>query len=130
MTSTQSQDPISLADDSEYQLAKSIGSSRYSIYEGLSKDTKDSYAFKVFPFTNGDVDTCYISSARFSQLVHPNVITIVDTKDSTEITIKNRTVQCSLIVMELTPFGDFTTILGSTHFSKDEKLVRSYFHQL
>jgi len=114
----------------EYEIGKQIGTSRVSVYEVSSKKSKEKYAMKIFPYLNDEVDACFISTARFSPISHPNIISIVDAQEEVTLQHKNKISKCSYIVMELAPLGDFTAILGSTHFSQDEKLVRTYFHQL
>lgn len=114
----------------DYEIVKEIGVSRVSVYEVISKKTKETCAMKIFPYLSGEVDSCFISASRFAPISHPNIISILDFNEQTTLQYKNKTTQCSYVVMEIAPLGDFTAILGSTHFSQDEKLVRTYFHQL
>jgi len=72
----------------------------------------------------------FINEARFSILNHPNVISIVHYEVERDAILEEDSNKISYIVMELAPYGDFFDLLMSRRIQFDEKLARTYFHQL
>mmetsp|Transcript_117071 Transcript_117071/g.164592 ORF Transcript_117071/g.164592 Transcript_117071/m.164592 type:complete len:129 (+) Transcript_117071:377-763(+) len=64
---------------------------------------------------------------------HPNIIKIHDASASNERLITKEKIYsnaCPVVVMEFAPYGDFVEAVESFNFAEDEKLCRTYFHQL
>lgn len=75
----------------------------------------------------------YYVESRLQWLDHPNVIKMEQTFDKHKSFDENsngKKLNSSSIVMELAPYGDFNDLIYYSKISKDECLVRTYFHQL
>ena len=114
----------------DYEIVEELEKSKVPIFMVVSKKTKKHYAMKYYPSVNGYPHKSFRNEAKFSVLSHPNIISIVDKEEVASISYNGEAMGGSYILMELAPFGDFSTLLRLTDFSNDEKLVRTYFHQL
>jgi len=88
------------------------------------------YAMKIFPYKDGKLDQMYLNETRFMHLSHANIISYRGRKDERKFKFRSKEVVGSYLLMEYACFGDFETILNQYDIFKDEKLVRTYFHQL
>eukprot|EP00330_Aristerostoma_sp_ATCC50986_P002668 CAMPEP_0114600194 /NCGR_PEP_ID=MMETSP0125-20121206/22753_1 /TAXON_ID=485358 ORGANISM="Aristerostoma sp., Strain ATCC 50986" /NCGR_SAMPLE_ID=MMETSP0125 /ASSEMBLY_ACC=CAM_ASM_000245 /LENGTH=276 /DNA_ID=CAMNT_0001808059 /DNA_START=227 /DNA_END=1057 /DNA_ORIENTATION=+ len=90
------------------------------------------YIAKVFPQDiAGKNKYFYENEKSFSCLQHPNIISIVDGEEDRFIqTEENEVQKASVIYMEHAPYGDFFNVKIEKGIQFDEKLARSYFHQL
>src|SRR5688572_29518519 len=109
----------------DYEIIDELEKSKVPIFMVQSKKTKLHYAMKVYPTVDGFPHKSYRNEAKFKVLSHPNVISFIETDESIHIPYKGKELDASCIVMELAPFGDFSTLLRVTEFSNDERLIRT-----
>lgn len=88
---------------------------------------------KLFPNNEDSLNKNFQNEVRFASLDHIHIIRQYEYKeDSTrgsESEYENFS-SASYIVLEYAPYGDFHNLLREGRVSLDEKLVRTYFHQL
>jgi len=60
-------------------------------------------------------------------LKHPNLIKILHYNDKQKSAQKDKVFYSSFILMELAPFGDFTSVVNGLKSSFCERLARTYF---
>ena len=131
MTQNMELEPITFPESRlDYEIVEELEKSKVPIFMVQSKKDKHHYAMKVYPTQDGFPHKSYRNESKFKVLSHPNIISFVEIEDYVNIPYKGKNLDASFIVMELAPFGDFSTLLRLTNFSKDEKLIRSYFRQL
>jgi serine/threonine protein kinase len=114
----------------KYDIIEELDCSKVPVLVVSSKDTHEQFAMKLYPCSEGRIHKSYRNEAKFKSLDHCNIISFIENQDSVNIPMKGKSIDASYIVMELAPFGDFSTLLRLTNFSRDESLVRTYFHQL
>jgi len=83
---------------------------------------------KVYPYDKQEINKAYLHESRFSWINHPNIISIVDSQP--QVVDSNTTRKVSYILMEYCPNRDLAELVISEKFPRDEKLVRTYFHQI
>eukprot|EP00330_Aristerostoma_sp_ATCC50986_P011311 CAMPEP_0114587012 /NCGR_PEP_ID=MMETSP0125-20121206/10091_1 /TAXON_ID=485358 ORGANISM="Aristerostoma sp., Strain ATCC 50986" /NCGR_SAMPLE_ID=MMETSP0125 /ASSEMBLY_ACC=CAM_ASM_000245 /LENGTH=146 /DNA_ID=CAMNT_0001782735 /DNA_START=322 /DNA_END=762 /DNA_ORIENTATION=+ len=84
---------------------------------------------KLYPYSHKS-SRHYIRGCRVHGLSHPNIIRILETDEKRSFKLDNQDSICSVILMELAPFQSLYSIVQLPAFRNDEKLVRTYFHQL
>mmetsp|Transcript_39029 Transcript_39029/g.34707 ORF Transcript_39029/g.34707 Transcript_39029/m.34707 type:complete len:317 (+) Transcript_39029:269-1219(+) len=110
---------------------KLIAKSRYPIYLVHSAHHERHLAMKVFPHeADGGIAKSFLSELRFSSLSHPNIVNVYEARSEKVCKIKGEHQKVSYILMEVAPYGDFVKHLTSYNIPKDEKLSRTFFHQL
>jgi Serine/threonine protein kinase len=100
------------------------------MYLVFSSNSRTHYAMKVFPYKDQEMNKAYKREIRFERLSHPNILKFISSQPICDIQIEKQVVRVSYILMELASFGTFSDLLGPTQLFHDEKLVRTYFHQL
>jgi serine/threonine protein kinase len=110
-------------------IVKMIDNSHFFVFEVEGNADHKKYAMKIFPYHKRHVNLCYLSEARFNWLSHPNIISIVDVQPLKQ-NFRGLPEDISYILMELAPHGNFASLLRKDQVSKDQKLARTYFHQL
>eukprot|EP00330_Aristerostoma_sp_ATCC50986_P004286 CAMPEP_0114588556 /NCGR_PEP_ID=MMETSP0125-20121206/11229_1 /TAXON_ID=485358 ORGANISM="Aristerostoma sp., Strain ATCC 50986" /NCGR_SAMPLE_ID=MMETSP0125 /ASSEMBLY_ACC=CAM_ASM_000245 /LENGTH=242 /DNA_ID=CAMNT_0001785011 /DNA_START=254 /DNA_END=979 /DNA_ORIENTATION=- len=85
---------------------------------------------KVFPYEGSNPSRSYLKEKSMMDLEHPNLIKIHKAKDTQKTNKDSKTIKTSLLIVELSQYGDFCELIDNTNFSGDERLVRTYFHQL
>lgn len=112
-------------------VAKQLNQSNASIFLTYTPLFNHYHALKVFPHKNGKSSSTFLNEIRFAGLNHKNVISIVHYEENKEFSIQAKAEASSYIVMEFAPYGDFFQLLDTNQISfDDDKLVRTYFHQL
>jgi serine/threonine protein kinase len=109
---------------------KLIGSAKFLVYLTQSQSTQEYFAMKLFPLHNGKVLPFYYNEIRFAHLCHPNVISIVHYDERKEESGDGQSMSYSRILMEYAPYGDFVDLMMTHKIKFDNKLLRTYFHQL
>ncbi len=71
----------------------------------------------------------YVNEIRFSHLSHPNIIRTCGSKSKRELIQTTTYFEASYILMELA-LCDFIDLISFIDFRNDEKLVRTFFHQI
>ena len=113
----------------KYEIVRKVAKGRFSIYQVRYKG--QDYALKIYPFKEKKSSFYFKNESRFLNLNHPNIITILEAKEETKsITGDGPLFTYSYIVMEYAPYGDFLSLFTKMHLRLDEKLVRTFFHQL
>mmetsp|Transcript_31492 Transcript_31492/g.28676 ORF Transcript_31492/g.28676 Transcript_31492/m.28676 type:complete len:132 (-) Transcript_31492:75-470(-) len=102
------------------------------VFKAESGPTGTQYALRVYPYKKGKVNSSFNREARFQRLNHPNVIRIEDCQSQYSIFCSASQVNypASVLVMEYLSKGTLADVLSHKSFRDDEKLVRTYFHQL
>jgi len=113
----------------DFIVTRTINKSKYSVYLIISKVNNKRYAVKVFPYKNKKISSYYLFEKRFKGLKHPNIVSIFDVQDQ-KLSFSGNKDQVSYILMELAPYGDFSSFIHKQGFQNDHVLVRTYFQQL
>ena len=113
----------------DLKVVNLIAFSRFPVYLTFSKSLTKFFAAKVFPYEKKKPSPSFMSETRFSELSHPNVISMIDTNSSNSYFLEESQ-NSSYILLELAPYGNFSDLIQKGKVCEDEKLVRTYFHQL
>jgi len=111
-------------------IVKKLNKAKFPVFLSYSPSANQYFAMKVFPFNNNKMSPYFVNDARFAALDHINVISIVHYEAEREAVIEDAYRKISYTVMELAPYGDFFDVLMTHKIRFDEKLARTYFHQL
>jgi serine/threonine protein kinase len=114
----------------EVKIINKIDAGKFFIFLAKSVQTNRDYAMKVFPYQDGKMNNLYLNEKKFMKYKHSNMIDILEAKDEHFITIDTVPVRCSYILMEYAPHKDFLHMLIEKELTLDEKMARTYFHQL
>jgi serine/threonine protein kinase len=114
----------------EFEFINPLSNAKFPVFLTQSKSTKDYFAMKIFPFDEGKVVSLYYNEIRFANLTHPNIITIVHHEAHNNLHADGKSMDFSYILLEYAPYGDFYDVLMIEKVPFDDKLVRTYFHQL
>ena len=113
------------ADCPEFQhtfvLQSVLGRGKYTVYHAKGISFDNSFALKVFSKNTNGKNHYAREKKILSQLNHKNVISYVP--------IIDHSLQYDLLATEYTPNGDFFDFVTQGGM-RNEKLVRTYFHQL
>jgi serine/threonine protein kinase len=88
---------------------------------------------KVFPHIDDHTNKNFHNEVRFASLEHINIIRQYEYKEDSTCGSENdfdNVSSASYIVLEYAPYGDFHNLLREGRVTLDEKLVRTYFHQM
>lgn len=110
-----------------FTLDKTICSGKSTLI--LVNSTKDSknYALKIFAEDDASVEAFNHENEILSSLSHPNIIKCFP---NNTLSISKETFQYNLITMEYAPYGNFFNLILESSFAHNEKLIRTYFHQI
>jgi serine/threonine protein kinase len=111
-------------------LVKVLNKAKFSVLLGYLPTTRQSYAVKLFPHVLNKPSRFFSHEIRFMNLSHENVTSIVHYEQEREATFEDGNSKISYTVMELAPYGDFCDLILSQRLQLDDKLARTYFHQL
>ena len=125
-----SQDAKQITQLSAITITKQLNQAKYAVYLAHSRVLDCRFALKIFPFANNKVSPHFLNEVRFSNLSHSNIISIFSHIKRETIRVKGELVKVSCTLMTLAPYGDFYDLLLTRKITLDEKLVRTYFHQL
>jgi len=115
----------------DIKLLKRISKGKFPVFLAYSNAHRESYALKLYPYKNNEVDSRFYNEVRFSALSHPNMIGIVHAEVEREAKYgQGRIQKSSYLLLELAPYGDFYDMIREKKVRFDEKMVRTYFHQL
>lgn len=115
---------LSTIQQSKLLVEKVISAGKFGVFLARSSTTTNQYVIKAFQ--KDEYSHCsFIKEKRVhSSLKHPNIIEYVpDYLFQVDIS------QFTVIYMEYAPYGDFFNLILDYNFA-DEKLIRTYFHQL
>ncbi len=116
-------------DKDEIKILRKLTRSKFPIYLVFLPNTNQTYVIKVFEIKNQRLSSSYLNETRFSSLKHPHVVSIVKAINKVELQYKATTIEGSCIMMEYARC-DFGDLIQNYKLFKDEKLVRTFFHQL
>ncbi len=114
----------------DLHVVSRLGQSRYQVFQVYSKSAAANFALKLFPYQNDRIDPCYEKESRLTSLSHQNLISFIESRPVKETITGSKHYKTSYILMELAPYGDFADLLIQSKLPRDEKLARTYFHQL
>jgi len=114
----------------KYKMVGKLGGSGTPVFLIQSPDSGAQYAWKVFPYVDGQPSIKYKLESRISQLSHPNIVKVLKTQDKQRMQHKAKDFCASFIIMERCVYGDLSHLRNNTTLFEDERLVRTYFHQL
>jgi len=114
----------------DFIVLKRISQAKFSVYLVTHPQTEQLYAMKVYPREHEKPNFFFHNEIRFSRFQHPNIVSTLGYKDNSTFSREGSAHNLSYIVMEFAPYGDlFDLFMEQKHFF-DEKLARTYFHQL
>lgn len=113
----------------DLKIISPISQAKPYIFLAHSESQNKNYVLKTYQTDVPSSFHFYHNEARFSSISHPNIIQILNTKTNSS-SLDKRIQDCPFILMELAPYGNFAELVGKGLISKDEKLVRTFFHQL
>jgi len=105
-------------------MDRPIGNGKYSIYHLQTMKKDFECALKIFPKTKEAYVAYYRESKVLASLHHENIVSAIP-----NIRYNSQAYDCYFLAMEYAPFGDFFDLIFSQELH-NEKLVRTYFHQL
>lgn len=111
-------------------LSKVLNKAKFPVFLGRSASMAKNFAVKVFPYNGKTINPCFQNEIQFAHLNHQNVLSIVHYETDREAIFDDGAKNISYTVMELAPYGDFFDLVMSQRILFDEKLARTYFHQL
>jgi len=114
----------------EVELLQTLSNSHFPVYLVYSNKYQQKMIAKVFPPRQESVDPCFERECRVSQFSHPNIIRILETYSAELSSSAEEYSKSSSILMEYAPHGNFCSLLEDELLPSNEKLVRTYFHQL
>mmetsp|Transcript_808 Transcript_808/g.739 ORF Transcript_808/g.739 Transcript_808/m.739 type:complete len:333 (+) Transcript_808:94-1092(+) len=100
------------------------------VYLAKTRNGGEVRIMKVFQNTENGSPSGYRREIRFANVNHPNVISHYEHNNTYVERQSQYKMDFSYIVMEFCPFGDFNDVIKTGILQHDDKLVRTYFHQL
>jgi len=119
----------SYEDFSKIEIISQLGYSKFPVYLMQSLNDNQYQAIKIFPYKKEEISPSYLNEKRFSFLSHKNIVKFLKTSDFEQLQSDDAVLYISYVIMELAS-RDFADIIKYPAFNQDEKLVRTYFHQL
>jgi len=104
--------------------------SKFPIYLAYSRSEQHHFVVKAYPYSNGNIDPYFFRELPISSLSHPNLLQYIEGASLKRGLPSKPEVQYSYILMEFAPYGDFVDIFSRMRDIQDEKIARTYFHQL
>jgi serine/threonine protein kinase len=114
----------------DLSIVKKLNKAKFSVFKAYSPSLIQHFALKVFPYHNGEISPLFLNEVRFSNLDHPNVISILHHEDEKMVKEKKQNCKISYTIMELAPHNDFFDVLITKHIQFNEMFARTYFQQL
>lgn len=111
-------------------IVRQLNKAKFPVFLSYSPMTNQYFAMKVFPYANNKVSPYFVNEARFAALEHEHVISTVHFEVEKEALLEEEFRKISYTVMELAPYGDFFDLIMTHKIRFDEKMARTYFHQL
>jgi len=111
-------------------IVSKINQANFDVFLTYSPSFNHYFALKAFPYKKNKINPFFENEVRFSRLRHKNVISPLYAETCRTIFIEDQENKVSFTLMELAPYGDFFDIIITRKIFFDDKLVRTYFHQL
>jgi len=113
-----------------FKVIEPLSESADPVYKVLSTENGQIYALKIFQYEKDSISRFFANESRFTTIRHPNIIKYLHWVANEMGGSDSNPRKFSYILMEYAPYGDFTSLIMNYPFYADEKLVRTYFHQL
>jgi len=111
------------------RILQTAKKSKFSLSLIKSEPLNKPLLMKGFSYENGQINPLFMRESRLLSLRHPNILEILDTQPRQRITSDRETIS-SYAIMEFAPYGNFSDLVWNSEFPLEDKLVRTYFHQL
>jgi len=122
--------PLQSFPNFSFKILEKLGSQKITAFLIFSQEDQQVYALKLFPYVNNKMSQIYTQEARFCYLSHPSIIKFMRTQNLYKVNLKEKVYNASYIIMELARYKDFSYLSETTSIFKDDKVLRTYFHQL
>lgn len=122
--------PLQSIPNYSFKILEKLGSQKITAFLIFSQEDHQVYALKLFPYIHNKINQLYAHEARFCYLSHVNVVKFLRTQNLYTVSPKDKTYNASYVIMELARYKDFSYLTEATSIFEDEKVVRTYFHQL
>jgi len=109
---------------------RKLTKARFPVYLARSPNEEKSFALKVYPYEEDKISKFYLNEVHFADLHHPNIIKIQECQQFKNSISHGKQSKISYILMEYAPYGDFHDLVATKGVRFDDKLLRTYFHQL
>lgn len=110
-------------------LIKRISNSRFPVFIAENQHQHKKYVAKFFP-NEGQLNSFYVHELRAASLHHPHINSPSQSIIHKEVSLKGKRRDYSIILSDYCPNGEFLQLFEHLKDPLEEKLVRSYFHQL
>jgi serine/threonine protein kinase len=114
----------------DLEVVKKMSTGKFIMLLVISKCSGIYYVLKCFPLDHGKISSNFENELRFINLCHSNIINLLHSEINATVESEGKILPVAFILMEYAPYGDFNEILRLQKLYPDEKLVRTYFHQL
>jgi len=114
----------------DLMIVRKLNKAKFPVFLTYSPMTNQYFAMKVFPYTNDKISPYFINEARFAALDNENVISTVHFELEREAMFEEEFSKISYTIMELAPYGDYFDVIMTHKIIFDDKMARTYFHQL
>jgi Serine/threonine protein kinase len=120
----------SLCEYGDLIILDSISETKCRIFKMISIKTQQVYALKLFDAADENLMLHYLSESRFSEVNHPNIVRIEDSKKYLDLLALENEMNVRALVLEYCPNGDFYELVCERGPKLPEVIVRTYFHQI
>lgn len=104
-------------------------SGKESVFSVYIPELKTSCNMKLYPLEGNKLSPHYTALAKYASLKHPSILQTIKFMDRYHVSFEKEIISHSCVIWEK-PLCDFGKILHSKVFLDDEKLMRTFFHQL
>ena len=111
-------------------VVKELAQSKFPVYLVESSKTRQKYVMKLFPFKKGKPDHLFKNEAKNSFLSHPNIIRTHQVGFKYTLMVDANPTEISFTIQDFALHGDFFELVTSKKIPSDEKILRTFFHQL
>jgi len=114
----------------KFIIISKIQESKFPVFTISCLETQKRYALKVFPYEDGAPHRAFLNESRFTFFKHPSIISFKEVQKFQKTIYKRDRIYTSYIIMEYAINGDLTKYIPKLTRIKDERLIRTIFHQL
>lgn len=114
----------------ELVLAKVLNQAKFPVLLGYLPSNNQQLAVKLFPYEADKPNRYFYNEIKFINLRHENICSILHYELERAAAFEDCSSKISYTIMELAPYGDFCDLLLSQKLPLDDKLARTFFHQL
>jgi serine/threonine protein kinase len=110
-------------------ILQTIKKSKCSLSFIKSEPLNKPLLLKAFSYEDNQVSSLFQREARLLSIRHPHILEILDAQAGKRISSDCDSIS-SYAIMEIAPSGNFSDLVWNSEFPLEDKLVRTYFHQL